>query len=176
LQSALDQVVRFQSAPPTKTGTDRNAIVEFLIYAIPPAAAVLATITNILNLWLAGRIVKFSGLLRRPWPDLPAMTFPPSASTLFAAAVAASLLSGLVGIIGTTFAAGLTIAYSVLGFAVLHSMTRGINARAFVLGGAYAAVMVFGWPVLALCLLGLAETFLNLRARLAHRRGPPART
>ncbi len=27
-----------------------------------------------------------------------------------------------------------------------------MNARGFLLGGAYAAVMVFGWPVLVMCL------------------------
>jgi hypothetical protein len=30
--------------------------------------------------------------------------------------------------------------------------------------------------VLALCLLGLGETVFDLRARLARKRGPPART
>jgi len=45
-----------------------------------------------------------------------------------------------------------------------------------VLGGVYAAVLVFGWPVLALCALGLIETALDLRARVAQKRGPPART
>jgi len=64
----------------------------------------------------------------------------------------------------------------VLGFAVLHAITQGIGSRAFLLGGAYAAVIVFGWPVLALCLLGLIEIAFNIRARVAHKRGPPAVT
>ena len=68
------------------------------------------------------------------------------------------------------------MAYGVLGLAVLHAITQGINSRAFLLGGVYAAVIVFGWPMLALCLLGLVETAFDLRARLARRRGPPART
>jgi len=68
------------------------------------------------------------------------------------------------------------MAYGVLGFAVLHAVTRGLDARVFLLGGVYAAVLVFGWPILALCLLGLIETAVDLRARIARRRGPPART
>ena len=47
-----------------------SRLIDFLVAAIPPAAAVLATITNVLNLWLAARIVKFSGRLKRPWPRL----------------------------------------------------------------------------------------------------------
>jgi hypothetical protein len=37
-------------------------------------------------------------------------------------------------------------------------------------------VLVFGWPVLAICLLGLIETAIDLRARVARKRGPPALT
>jgi hypothetical protein len=59
---------------------------------------------------------------------------------------------------------------------VLHAITQGMDARGFLLGGVYAAVLVFGWPVLALCLLGLIEVAIDLRARVARKRGPPART
>ena len=39
---------------------------------------------------------------------------------------------------------------------------------------AYAAVMVFGWPILAMVSLGLADAFLNIRQRYQQRRPPPA--
>ena len=68
------------------------------------------------------------------------------------------------------------MAYGVLGFAVLHTVTRGMASRIFLLGGVYLAVLVLGWPVLALCLLGLIEAVVDLRARIANTRGPPART
>ena len=61
-------------AVPGVSNADR--LIDFLVIAMPPAAAVLATITNLFNLWLAARIVKFSGRLKRPWPQLSAMTFP----------------------------------------------------------------------------------------------------
>ncbi len=67
------------------------------------------------------------------------------------------------------------MAFGVLGFAVLHALTQTMNSRGFLLGGAYAAVLVFGWPVLALCLIGLADMFFDLRGRAAAKRGgPPA--
>jgi hypothetical protein len=178
LQNALDQIFHLgASATPTIPGTpDSNRVVDFLIIAIPPAAAVLATLTNVFNLWLAGRIVKFSGSLRRPWPALETMTFPPLVAAALGIAILLSFTGGLAGIAAGVVAAALTMAYGVLGFAVLHAITRGIDSRPFLLGGVYAAVMVFGWPVLTLCALGLAEAAFNVRARIARRRGPPART
>jgi hypothetical protein len=149
-------------------------LIVFLVAAIPPAAAVLATITNVLNLWLAARIVKFSGLLKRPWPQFETMTFPKSLAGVLAIAMGLSFLGGFVGIIAGVLTASLFMAYGVLGFAVLHAVTLGINSRAFVLGGVYAAVIVFGWPVLALCLLGLFDSVFDVRARIARRRGPPS--
>ena len=47
-----------------------QSLIDILVVAVPPAAAVFSTIINLLNLWLAARIVKISGRLTRPWPDL----------------------------------------------------------------------------------------------------------
>ena len=182
LRSALMNILRVETdapadAAPTLPGvSNAGRLVDFLVAAIPPAAAVLASITNVLNLWLAARIVKFSGLLKRPWPQLPALSFPKVLTAALALAVIVSFIGGLIGIIGGVLSASLLMAYGILGFAVLHAITQGMDARVFLLGGAYAAVLVFGWPVLALCALGLIEAATDLRARVARKRGPPART
>ena len=93
-----------------------------------------------------------------------------------AIAIALSFVGSLVGIIAGVFSASLLMAYGVLGFAVLHALTRGMASRIFLLGGVYMAVLVLGWPVLALCLLGLIEATIDLRARISPTRGPPAIT
>lgn len=149
-------------------------VLDFLVSTIPPAAAVLATVTNVLNLWLAGRVVKFSGRLGRPWPDLSVMTFPRPVTAVLATTMGLSFVGGLVGIIASVLAASLLMAYGVLGFAVLHAVTRHMDARGFLLGGTYAAVLVFGWPILVLCLLGLIDVAFDLRGTIARKRGPPA--
>ena len=161
---------------PLPAGKNAIKLIDFLVMVIPPAAAVLATVTSLVNLWLAAKIVGFSGRLKRPWPQLSAMTFPPMVSAALAAAAALSFVDSLVGIMAGVITASLTMAYGVLGFAVLHDVTRGIGSRPFLLGGAYAAVIMFGWPVLVLCLIGLVESAAGLRARLAQRRGPPTTT
>ena len=174
LTKALTRLFQANSDTPGSDNSDR--LITFLVVTIPPAAAVLATITNVLNLWLAARIVNFSGLLKRPWPQLSAIAFPKILMLALAAAMALSFTGGLLGIVAGVLSASLMMAYSVLGLAVVHSITRGIGSRPFLLGGIYASIFVFGWPVLVLCLLGIAEAALDLRARAARKRGASPRT
>jgi len=151
-----------------------QALIDVLVVAVPPAAAIFSTITSVFNLWLAARVVKISGRLKRPWPDLAALALPPSTSALLAATIAGSFLPDLAGVLSGVFAASLLMAFAILGFAVLHAITRGMRARIVTLTGLYAAAAVFGWPVLAVALLGLAESILNIRSRVARKRGPPS--
>jgi hypothetical protein len=151
-----------------------RALIDVLVVAVPPAAAVFSTITNLLNLWLAARVVKISGRLTRPWPDLAALSLPATAAGLLAAAIAGSFLPDLVGILSGAFAASLLMAFAILGLAVMHAITRGMSSRGVVLAGLYATTVVFTWPILAMSILGLAEIILNIRGRIARRRGPPS--
>ena len=173
LERMLSQPGRTPSGPDDATARLSSRLIDILVAILPPAAAVLATITNVVNLWLAERVVKISGRLRRPPSDLSAMRFPNYAPPAMAAAVAASFLPGIVGISGGVLAASLLMAYAILGFAVLHAVTRGMTSRPFTLGGVYVTVIVFGWPVLVMSMLGLADTAFDLRGRAARRRGPP---
>jgi len=157
--------------------SNAERLIDFLSTALPLAGAVLATITHTFNLWLAARVTKFSGRFTRPWPDLAQMSFPRPLALVLASAALLSIFGGLLGILAGVVMAGLLMAYGILGFAVLHAITQGMNGRGMLLGGVYAAVLVIGWPVLALCLLGLIETAIDLRARIARtREQPPAHT
>ncbi len=171
LTKALTRMFQVEGELPAGTNIDR--LIVFLVAAVPPAAAVIATITNVVNLWLAARIVNYSALLKRPWPDLSAITFPRAMVATLAVAMAVSFAGGLAAVVAGVLSASLMMAYGVLGFAVLHSITRGVPSRPFVLGGVYASVAVFGWPILALCLFGIADTAFDLRARAARKRGGP---
>lgn len=161
----------------TAGGADFNANrilnADILATLAPPSLAALTTIIQIVNLWLAAHVVKLSGRLRRPWPDLSAITFPRFVPALLAAAFVGTFLSGFVAIISAVVAVSLMVACAFLGFAVLHVITRGLDSRAFVLGGVYTAVIIFLWPALILSVLGVADMAFGLRARAARRQGPP---
>jgi hypothetical protein len=180
LRSGFERMLRLQMHIPagealTVPGvSDPDRLIDILVAVLPPAAAVLTTITQLLNLWLAARIVKISGRLKRPWPDLAAMRFPAATPLVLAAAIGGSFLPDIVGMACALVVASLLVAYAALGFAVLHGITRRLQSRTVVLVGIYSAVAIFGWPVLLVALLGLLDIALDLRTRLAETRGPPA--
>lgn len=148
-----------------------------MVIVVPLAAAMLTTATNVINLWLAGRIVRTSGRLSRPWPELSKITFPHYTPFALAATVGCSFLGGIAGTLSSVVASSLLMAYTLLGFAVLHAITRGIKFRGLLLGGAYAVLFFFTWtiwPLLLMTLLGLVDTAIDIRGRFAGKRGPPA--
>jgi hypothetical protein len=152
---------------------DPKALLDLLVTFMPLAAAMLGTIVHMFNLWLAGRIVRTSGRLRRTWPDLPLMEFPPAAAGMVAVALAASFLPDIIGVIGGVFAVALLTAYGALGLAVVHAITRGTNGRLFILIAVYLLIVFQGWPILLFSLLGLIDTGADIRGRVARWRGPP---
>jgi hypothetical protein len=179
MRQAIERVMRLQlNAPagqPLKLpgGVDAALLLDGLVVALPAALAALMMVTNLANLWIAGRIARASGRLKRPWPKISAMTFPGATPIALAAAIALTFTSGLVALVATIFAATLLMAYAILGFAVLHGITAGLASRGLILGAIWALVLVLGWPLGFVALIGLADAALGLRARVAQRRGPP---
>ncbi|MDA9457400.1 membrane protein, partial [Bradyrhizobium sp. CCBAU 21359] len=70
-------------------------------------------------------------------------------------------------------AAALMMGYALTGFAVLHTLTLTLKSRTFWLGSTYAVVVVFGWPVIAMVILGLADAVFGFRERFLRSRQPP---
>ena len=179
LRRELEHAMRFLTGAPSGGPLrlpgvkDAERLLDILVMVVPPMKACALTVTSLFNLWLAARVAKISGRLRRPWPIIAQMTFPPFTAALLAMAVAATFLADLVGLIGTVLTASLLLAYALLGFAVVHSITAGVGGRGFMLTGLYCVVLLFGWPILIMSALGLVETILALRARVAARRAPP---
>jgi hypothetical protein len=161
------------ASPDLPGASDPAWLIDFLVLTAFPAAAVVSTLVLTFNLWLAGCTVKISGRLTRPWPNIPAMTFPKFAPGLIGGALACSFLPDLAGTASGIFAASLLMAYTLLGFAVLHAITREMRVRGLVLATTYAAVLVFRWPVLIMPILGLADAIFNLRSRFGSRLGRP---
>lgn len=187
LRTIIERAIRLRTDTPGDQPlslpgvSDPTPLIDFFVIVAPFMSATAGALINIANLWLAGVIVRISGRLHRPWPDIPAMRFPPYAFAITAAVLALSFVPGIAGIFAGIFGTVTLIAYGALGLAVLHAVTRGMKNRGFVLSTFYIALFIVvgrqGWPILVLSLIGLADAALNLRARIAAWRGqPPART
>jgi hypothetical protein len=182
LRRELERSLRFLAGVPANSPLqlpsikDPERLLDFLVPIVPPLKATALTATSLLNLWLAALIVRVSGRLKRPWPQIAQMSFPPFAATVLAIAVAGTFLPDLIGLASGVFAASLLLAYALLGFAVVHVLTARFAGRGFMLSGLYFTVGLFGWPIVVMSLLGLLETLAALRARSAARHPPPPPT
>jgi hypothetical protein len=160
----------------TTADGDIESMVDALVTMAPAAAALVAIMTLTLNLWLAGKITATSGRLNRPWPDLRTAALPPMTLVALAVALALAFTGGIVAIFCQIVSASLLMAYAMTGLAALHTLTIGMKSRVLWLSSAYAVVMVFGWPVVALVILGLADACFGFRQRFLERRSPPPPT
>ena len=155
-------------------GTAGDEKVLDALVTIMPACAVLGIVVTLtINLWLAGKITAMSGRLRRPWPDLKTAALPKAALAALCVAAACTLAGGLLAIAAQIVTSALMMAYGFAGFAVLHTLTLALKSRALWLGSAYAAVVLFIWPVIAIVVLGLADAVFGFRQRYLRKQPPP---
>jgi hypothetical protein len=151
--------------------------IDAAVMILPAAAANSAMTMLILNFWLAGRIAATSGLLRRSWPDLKSTELPPMTLAALPAAIAFCFSGGLLGMLALTVTAALLMAYALIGFAVLHTLTLGLKGRGLWLACAYTTVLLSGgWLILAMTALGVADAIFRFRQRFLQARPPPLPT
>jgi hypothetical protein len=173
LRRGLLRILQVLGPQEGATSQDAEHWVDALVLLAPSAGAIVAMLTLALNLWLAAKITATSGRLHRPWPEFRSVTLPPMTLAATCVAVAFCFSGGLLAILAAIVTSALLMAYAFTGFAVLHTLTLGVKSRAVWLGIAYAAVVVFSWPLLVIVALGLADAVFGLRQRYWQRRPPP---
>lgn len=174
LHQVFERLLRLQLETPAgqelrlPNGGDAGRVIGLLVLIVPPMAAALTMVVNLVNLWLASRIARASGRLRRPWPNLQAISFPHTTPMLLLGAIVlAFLLTSLVGMVAGVLAAALLMAYAILGLAVVHVLTRHLAARGLVLGVVWMMMLGLGWPVALAALIGLADSLFDLRGKMS---------
>jgi len=156
-----------------QTSGEASQFVDALVRIAPAAATLVAMMTLTLNLWLSAKVTATSGRLRRPWPDMMTAELPPMTLVGLCVALAFCFTGGLLAIFAQITAAALMMGYAFTGFAVLHTLTLALKSRTFWLGSTYAVVVVFGWPVIAMVILGMADAVFGFRERFMRTRQPP---
>ena len=84
---------------------------------------------------------------------------------IFAAALLASFIPGLPGLVATGLAGALLFAYVLQGLAVIHVYSRGVPLRALLLTAVYLGILLLGWVAVAVAIIGLGEPLFRLRER-----------
>jgi hypothetical protein len=143
-----------------------------LVAVMPAAAAVFSMLTSIINLWLAARVARVSGKLRRPWPNLNEVSLPLIAAIALGVALVIVFASGMPGFVAAIAVAVLMVAYSIAGFSVLHAITQNVRNRTLILIGTWIGTILLGWPILFVALLGIADSVFDLRGKVAARKPP----
>lgn len=157
-----------------QTGLSLNdSTIDALVTVTPLGTEIAVVMMLTFNLWLAAKIASTSGRLHRPWPDLKSTALPAMTIAALFAAVTCCFSGGLLAILAQVLTAGLSMAYAMTGFAVLHTLTLAMKSRALWLGCVYAVVAGFAWALLAVALLGVADAVFGLRQRYLRERPPP---
>jgi hypothetical protein len=141
-----------------------DEITRSTLFSLPWALGILAMGTILLNLWLAARITRASGRLQRPWPDLTAFAIPAGSTFALLIAIALTFVGGIAGLFAAGVAAPFTLAFALVGLALIHSLTRGSQWRTFILSALYIGVLFVPHIGLLLALIGLAETVFHYRS------------
>ncbi len=142
-----------------------RALVELWIELMPAVVATYWTLFITLNVYLAGRIARISGLLARPWPDLHWLALPPISALVVVAAIAGIATGGALRVIGIGALGAFLIAYLLQGMSVVHAVGR---AKApWLIYATYATLALAGAIAVPLAVLtGLVENLVRVRARV----------
>jgi hypothetical protein len=159
------------------TGPSDRQIEDFadlFVTLAPGAIAVDWLLIMVANLYLAGRIADASGRLARPWPDVPALTYPKGFPLLLAGALLAGFAPGVLGTAGAGFTGGLLFAQLLAGLALVHFLAR--RGARWLLWVVYTGLLVPPFTASAAILVilaGLIEPVLKLKQRLGASQSPP---
>lgn len=142
----------------------RDEVADAIARIAPGLATQGLAVLLVFYLWAAARIVKISGRLLRPWPDLPSTRMPRGVLGILAAALVLTFMPGYPGVLGVALAGALSAAFAIQGLAAFHDRSRGRPGRLALLLGLYLILFVTqGIAFVALALFGIADTALDRR-------------
>jgi len=166
-------ILRIIRARDPASSADAERWVDAFVIVMPASVVIVFLTTLTLNLWLAAKITATSGRLHRPWPALTGAELPPMTLAALSAALAFCFVGGLLAIFAQIVTTGLMMAYAIIGFAVLHTLTLAVKSRGIWLTCTYFVATIFTWPLLAMMALGLADAIFGLRQSYLRRTRPP---
>jgi Predicted membrane protein (DUF2232) len=148
-------------------GTSGEAVAAILALVMPGTVAASWMIMTASNAVLAQGLLARFGRAWRPSPDIAAFTLPSWLSVLLVAAAILLTLGGAMRFVGVNVLIVLLVPFSLAGLAVLHGCARRLRRPQVALVAFYSVALLFGWPLLAIAVVGALDAPLGLRRRFA---------
>jgi Predicted membrane protein (DUF2232) len=168
LQSALQDVVAIVlDRLAGQTLPQRDQVAGTLAMVIPGVVAASWMVMAVINSALAQGVLARFAMNWRPSPDLAALSLPHWLPIALAIAMAGIFVGGTARFVGVNMTIALSVPFCLAGLAVLHVAVRRLSHPAMALVVFYILAGLFGWPLVAIAVLGLFENWLGLRRRLA---------
>ncbi len=153
-------------------GQDPQLFIRTYAQLVTPISTVVLGLVYLFNVWLAARVASASQRLPVERPPASEMVYPRILLPLSAVALLGGMLPGYIGLTLELLGVASVLALIVLGFAVVHDITRDNAARPLILGLLWGVTIMLGIPALAMLFVGIVELAFNWRAR--RRSGPSA--
>jgi hypothetical protein len=170
--SLRDMVAQVLDRISSKPVPNRDQVAEALAMIIPGVVAASWMVTTVANGALAqGLLARFRANWR-PGPQMAALALPIWLTVALALAAALTMVPGVLRFVGLNMTIALAVAFGLGGLAVVHAAVRRLSQPTMTLMFFYTVAMLFGWPFLIVALLGLLESWLGLRRRLAPKGAP----
>lgn len=150
-----------------KPTTAEDEFLGLAAFVLPSMLAISWMIMTATNGSLAQGLLARFGANWRPSPDIAALELPRWILVLLAIATVAAIFGGVARFLGVNVMIVLAVPFCLAGLAVLHTVVRRFPRPAMLLVVFYVLAALFGWPLLLMALLGLLDSSLGLRRRLA---------
>lgn len=164
LKDVVGEVLDRLARRPLPNREEAAGLVAMVIPGIVAASWMMMLVAN--AALAQGLLVRF----RRNWrpsPDLAGLGLPLWVPIALGVAAAAIVVGGSLRFIGINMMIALSVPFCLAGLAVLHAAARRLTHPVMALISFYAVAALFGWPFVAVAVLGLLESWLGLRHRLA---------
>jgi hypothetical protein len=135
-----------------------------VVLAMPALIAAWSVVTLSLNLWLAGKVARKSGLPTPRQDDLPlSLRLPRDSLIVLAASIVACALGETPRFVASPLAAAFLMAYALHGMAVVHGFLRANPLRSALLFGVYALIFMTAWPLLLAVAIGIFDSLIHIK-------------
>lgn len=138
---------------------------------MPLAVSLFWLVLTAANLWLASRVVRMSGRLRRDDDRIAeTLALPRWMIVVFLGAIPLAGIDGGIGLAASVVVGSAGMGFALVGFAVLHVFVRGNPTGPLILGITYATTFVLSIPLVPLALAGMMDGPFGLRAKRLNNR------